>query len=225
MQQVIQYRNYEKVELREREILRYAHADQCSDETMDIMKECLRECDGIFAYSVCYARFKVRCENDTVRLLAMSSAADAATERRDTEAAIKESAGTYDEIVCFESANLVKNLSGCDEALMMAATAGIGVDRLINKYARLSPMKALFIHAIGAEAVEALCDKFVSDYEKDNKVSTAPRFSPGYGDLNLSVQRSFERILDLGRRPGITLNENLLMTPSKSVTAIMGIRR
>ena len=52
-----------------------------------------------------------------------------------------------------------------------------------------------------------------------------PRFSPGYGDLPLEVQKDVFRILECGVRIGISLNESLLMTPSKSVTAIFGLRR
>ena len=50
-----------------------------------------------------------------------------------------------------------------------------------------------------------------------------PRFSPGYGDLSLEMQRDIFRVLDCPRKIGLTLNESLLMSPSKSVTAIIGI--
>ena len=50
-----------------------------------------------------------------------------------------------------------------------------------------------------------------------------PRFSPGYGDLPLEMQRDIFRVLDCSRKIGLTLNESLLMSPSKSVTAIVGI--
>ena len=50
-----------------------------------------------------------------------------------------------------------------------------------------------------------------------------PRFSPGYGDLPLETQRDVFRLLDCERKIGVWLNESLLMTPSKSVTAIFGL--
>lgn len=50
-----------------------------------------------------------------------------------------------------------------------------------------------------------------------------PRFSPGYGDLPLSAQREIFAVLDCGKRIGLMLNDSLLMSPSKSVTAFVGI--
>ena len=49
------------------------------------------------------------------------------------------------------------------------------------------------------------------------------RFSPGYGDLPLTLQPGILAALDAGRRAGITLLPSLLMNPSKSVTAIFGL--
>ncbi len=50
-----------------------------------------------------------------------------------------------------------------------------------------------------------------------------PRFSPGYGDLTLLAQKDIFAVLDCGKRIGLTLNDSLLMSPSKSVTAFVGI--
>ena len=52
---------------------------------------------------------------------------------------------------------------------------------------------------------------------------TRARFSPGYGDLKLSSQKDIFRVLDCSRKIGLSLNDSLLMSPSKSVTAIIGV--
>lgn len=52
---------------------------------------------------------------------------------------------------------------------------------------------------------------------------TRPRFSPGYGDLPLALQRDIFHALDCARKIGLTLNDSLMMSPAKSVTAIIGI--
>ena len=49
------------------------------------------------------------------------------------------------------------------------------------------------------------------------------RFSPGYGDLPLSLQADFLRATDAGRKLGITVNDSFLMTPCKTVTAVIGL--
>ena len=111
-----------------------------------------------------------------------------------------------------------KNLSGCDKVILFAATAGLHIDRFIAKYARISASRSLMFHSIGAERVEALCDAFCAELE-----NARPRFSPGYGDLPLSLQPGILRALDATRQAGVYLTDSLLMNPSKTVTAIVGL--
>jgi len=121
-----------------------------------------------------------------------------------------------------ESENLQKNLSGCSSLVLFAATVGIEIDRLISRYGKTSPSKALIFQAIGAERIESLCNEFCSFVSKEYG-HIKPRFSPGYGDLPIEIQSDFFRVLEPSKRIGLTLNESMLMTPSKSVTAIIGI--
>lgn len=121
-----------------------------------------------------------------------------------------------------KSEKLIKNLSGCDSFVLFAATVGIELDRLISRYGKISPAKALIFQAIGAERIESLCNEFCRFAETEYG-HTKPRFSPGYGDLPLEVQKDFFRVLEPSKRIGLTLNESMLMTPTKSVTAIIGI--
>lgn len=116
-------------------------------------------------------------------------------------------------------------LKGAETAVVFAATAGFGIDRLILKYGVSSPVKALFFQAVGAERVESLCDIFQRDICKDNSESLYPghRFSPGYGDFRLNMQTEITDILDTSRQIGVTLNDSLLMSPSKSVTGVFGL--
>ena len=120
------------------------------------------------------------------------------------------------------SRDLARALDGCGRAVLFAATVGVGIDRLIARYSRLSPAKALLFQALGAQQVEAVCDAFCADLERETGAPLRQRFSPGYGDLALEVQREVFTILD-GKRIGVSLSESLLMTPSKSVTAFVGI--
>ena len=50
------------------------------------------------------------------------------------------------------------------------------------------------------------------------------RYSPGYGDLPLETQTAVFKALDCERTIGVTLTESLLMRPSKSVTAVIGMK-
>ena len=111
---------------------------------------------------------------------------------------------------------------------MFSATVGIEIDRFIRKYGRISPTKALFFQAIGSERVEALADKFNEEIREEARAkgfTTHPRYSPGYGDLALDIQKEIFEVLDCTKQIGITLSESLLMSPSKSITAIIGLKK
>lgn len=125
----------------------------------------------------------------------------------------------------FSSRDLEKNLAGCEKILVFAATVGIGLDRLITKYSRISPAKGLMMQAIGAERIESLCDAFCEDMEKALGLYAGSRFSPGYGDLPLTVQKDIFAALACEKHLGLYLNDSLMMTPSKSVTAFLGLSR
>ena len=124
----------------------------------------------------------------------------------------------------FDSQKLAAVLTGCDRAVIFAATMGLELDRLIARHGRLSPARGLMLQALGAERIEALCDSFCDFLAAEYAPLTVRRrFSPGYGDLPLQNQRAFFETLQCHKEIGLYLNESLLMSPTKSVTAIVGL--
>lgn len=125
-----------------------------------------------------------------------------------------------------ESRNLADNLAGCREVVIMACTLGPDVDRLIQKYSILSMSKAAVLQACGAAMIEEVCDH-VNDLIRieagRDRLVTHPRFSPGYGDLSLETQKLVFSLINLPKEIGLTLNRSMLMTPFKSVTALIGL--
>lgn len=122
--------------------------------------------------------------------------------------------------------NLVRNLKGCHEIVMMAVTIGPGPDRLVRRAELRDMLKAYTYQAVGAAAVEAWCDEvneMIRKEAEERELFTRPRFSPGYGDFPLEVQKDFERILEMPKSIGVSLSESLLMTPTKSITAVIGL--
>ena len=120
-----------------------------------------------------------------------------------------------------QSASLKKNLQGCRRLFLFAATLGAGVDRLLLRLQKTEPAFALVFDAYCSAAVEGWCNA-VNDRLAQGKL-LRPRFSPGYGDVPLTVQPQVLSMLDATRKLGITLNDSLFMTPCKSVTAFVGI--
>lgn len=131
-----------------------------------------------------------------------------------------------DNRIVIESKNLSKNLADCKEVILFAATLGIQADRLIKKYSFLEISKAVVMQAAAATVIEAYCDQcqknIETELEKEN-LFLRPRFSPGYGDFDLKHQKDMIALLDCPKKIGLTLTDSLLLAPSKSVTAIMGI--
>ncbi len=174
------------------EAARYAGLPKTAD-VPDALKDAFSELAPSLSYKVCFAEYPVKVAGDSLDL----------------------------GFAVVRSADLAKCLADCDRVVLFAATVGLAPDRLSEKYRRLSPEKALYANAVGAERVEALCDAFCANLAETN--ATKPRFSPGYGDLPLVLQTEIFAALDCPRKIGVTLTDSLLMTPTKSVTALVGI--
>lgn len=119
------------------------------------------------------------------------------------------------------SLGLKKFLKGDKKIALMAATAGIEADRLINRYSMVEPSLALMTDALSAAAVEALCNKLCKGCFG---VEEQRRFSPGYGDFPIEYQKRITEILNTPLNIGVTLTSSLMLTPSKSVTAVVPIK-
>ena len=126
------------------------------------------------------------------------------------------------------SRDLYRNLAGCDDAYLFAATIGIGIDHLIKRGEVASMTDSIIYQAAGAEMIESYADSEVQklrDQEAARGYRLRPRYSPGYGDLPLTLQADFARILEMQKWCGISLTDALLMVPSKSITAFIGCTR
>ena len=131
---------------------------------------------------------------------------------------------------CFQtvSMNLSRNLRDCGQIIVFAATLGTGADHLIQKYNKLQMSKAVIMQAAATAMIEEYCDQVCTgireEYESGDRY-LRPRFSPGYGDFPLDCQQRLLDSLEAGKRIGIKLTDSLLMMPSKSVTAVMGVSK
>ena len=119
------------------------------------------------------------------------------------------------------SRDLAAHLRGCSSVVIFAATIGASIDREIQKFSRLSPHRALALQREGTARIEAWCDALCAEFAKDH--TCRKRFSPGYGDLDASVQREIFRVLEPAQKIGLCLGDSCVMSPSKSVTAFVGV--
>ena len=121
-----------------------------------------------------------------------------------------------------KSRDLSKNLMGCESAFIFAVTLGTNVDRLIKKLSVTSVAEHFITDALASSYAEAAMDHG-EEIIKNGKLCTV-RFSPGYGDLPLEIQKNVIEYIGAEKLLNIKLGESLLMTPSKSITAIIGIK-
>lgn len=123
------------------------------------------------------------------------------------------------------SNSLAAHLEGCRDAYLICGTIGTGFDALQRKVSATSASDSLILQAIGAAMIENLMDSAENEIRKElaEGESLTPRYSPGYGDFPLDAQRALLDLLDTPRRIGVSLTGSLLMTPSKSVSAVIGI--
>lgn len=135
---------------------------------------------------------------------------------------VDEAGVTLDTGVRFTSRDLARHLQGCDKALLLAATLGSRVDVAIRRLALGSVAEGAAAQAVAAALIESYCDSVQAQADTDG-LAQRPRFSPGYGDWNLEEQRLLFPVLDCAKRIGLTLTDGLMMAPSKSVTAIIGL--
>lgn len=127
-----------------------------------------------------------------------------------------------------QSKSLSKNLANCSSVFVFGATLGIGADRLIKRAQIRKMSEAVIYQAAAASMIESYCDiinEEIRDEAKKESLYTRPRYSPGYGDCPLEVQKDLVRLLDAPKKIGLTLTDSLLMMPSKSVTAIIGLSK
>lgn len=115
-------------------------------------------------------------------------------------------------------------LTGCAAVIFFAATLGAEAESLIRRTQVTNMTDAVILDACGSAAIENVCDNLCADLaQAEAPLHLTDRFSPGYGDLPFSQQPDFCRLLDVGRRIGVTLSPGGLMIPQKTVTALAGV--
>lgn len=119
-------------------------------------------------------------------------------------------------------------LHGCEICAIFCATIGNDIEALLRKWQLKDLAFASMLDGCASSAVESLCNivenELRAEYGTQGYFLT-DRFSPGYGDLPLSIQPDFCAALDTTRKIGVSVNDSGIMIPRKSVTAIIGFSK
>lgn len=181
-----------------REALRYLGA---ANPPPDLLRQAQQVADGLSAAvqpRYAYRAYPVELSGDSVRLPGAGVELAGASARR--------------------------MLAQCNQAVLLACTLGSRFDALLLAAQARDMARAVLLDALGSALVEAGCDaaqaeiaaRFPGKYLTD-------RFSPGYGDLPLSLQKDVCALLDAPRRLGVQVTDSFLLNPSKTVTAVVGL--
>ena len=96
--------------------------------------------------------------------------------------------------------SIKKHLDGCDEA--------VAIDSLCSV------------------AVEQACDRAELIIKEENPgYYQTFRFGLGYGDLPISLQGQFLHVLNAPKQIGLNVSSTDMLTPTKSVTAVIGLSK
>lgn len=124
--------------------------------------------------------------------------------------------------------SIIKHLSGCEKVICVAVTVGAAIEREINKkFERGEYLNSVLLDAAATAAVEQAADlmekNFAAKFSKEG-YKMRWRFSPGYGDWDLTAQEKLFKISG-AEQIGISLTSAMMLEPRKSVTAIIGLEK
>lgn len=126
--------------------------------------------------------------------------------------------------IVLKGRDIRRHLAECDSAVLLCATASARADELIRQKEQEDIAAGFMIDCLASAAAEAVCNELEKEIAR--QVSTkffTWRFSPGYGDLPLDVQPQILDVLGAGKRAGVTCTPSMMLVPSKSVTAVIGL--
>lgn len=195
--------NAKDLVINEYEALRYLGYVRSSitDEDVEMVKAAIEEVRVLAAPKACFERYSVTISEDFDITMPYG---------------------------IIHSKDLATNLNGCSEIYIFAATIGPRFDMALTRQRQISIAKAAVYQSVGAATVEALCDTLNEDLRRkvlEEGGALHPRFSPGFGDMSLDNQKGIFSVLRPEKSIGLTLKDNLIMAPEKSVTAIIGIEK
>ncbi len=128
--------------------------------------------------------------------------------------------------VVLEGESIAAHLAGAVECAVMACSLGLVNEMGLRKRSLTNSLDAAIFSSAGSSLVECVanaCEAAIVAEAIERGLHANWRFSPGYGDLSLACQPAIIASVGADKALGISLSESGLMTPSKSITALVGL--
>ncbi|MFD3158552.1 methionine synthase [Haloimpatiens sp. FM7330] len=191
------------MEVNKSQVLRYlGYNNQAVDKKMEeLIDNCMKEINIYSKSKYTYKIFNIQKVNDDIKLLGSN--------------------------LVLRGKNIKCHLKDSSMCAVMAVTLGIMADNKIRCYEKFNLTKATILDACATAAVEKLCDEVQNKIRKEAErlgFGITYRYSPGYGDFSITIQEDIINALDTYKNMGLTCNENYILLPRKSVTAIIGFQ-
>jgi len=189
------------IEIDKKEVLRYlgGTAKNNDEETDRLIDEIIEEIKKISVPKSQFRIFNIRKNQNNIQIL--------------------------NSILILKGKDIIKHLIHSKKVAIMAVTLGIQVDKRIKYYSNIDLTKAVILDACATTYIEAISDNLESEIKEianQSNCNLTYRFSPGYGDFSLVVQDNILKVLNSPRTMGLTVSNEHILIPSKSVTAIIG---
>ncbi len=113
-----------------------------------------------------------------------------------------------------------KHIQGCSEIYMICGTLGFNIEKEIAKNFVKDKTLAIILDAAATSAIE----NYLDEQEETLDGNKTSRYSCGYGDFDIKTQKEICAVLDTFRKIGVFVNEAYMLSPQKSVTAIIGVK-
>ncbi len=123
---------------------------------------------------------------------------------------------------------IAAHLLGCEKVIVYAATLGAESDRLLTRHSAIDMSLGVVLQACMAALLEGFCDaeqEELADRAEKQGYYLKPRYSPGYGDFPIEYQKNLLDMLQATKKIGIALTDSFMLTPTKSITALIGMTK
>lgn len=183
------------------EVLRYIGVpkEQASLELREEIEGIYRALEKEMSHKATYTKFKIHIEGDIIVF-------------EGTNLSVK-------------SVQLGKILKNCGWCYVLGATLGISFDQKVNRLQRCDMTKAIITNACGTVLIEKICDELEIEWSKEMEEGQylTMRYSPGYGDVPITIQNTVLGVIDATKKIGLTTTRSHMLVPTKSITAFVGI--
>ena len=122
--------------------------------------------------------------------------------------------------------SIKRHMQGCQNIFAMAVTLGSGVDGALREAQQGDLALGHLMDAAATALIESYAEcaqETLRGIARQRGLCLSARFSPGYGDMPLSVQGQLLALLNAQRAIGLSLTPHSLMLPQKSITALCGL--